>query len=235
MTSTAGTWRLTRGSSRDGGPLRHYYPTREHRDLAALRFAEQDSALVFTERLVFGCWRFDGPGADVTRPLAITEPVNLGAYLVHGVEHLYARAVIDPCLVEIGGLRELALRIGGVVTGRPVILPQLRFWPDDGCYMAEFDTDLSCVAVPVRAGQARVTMTVEHAYELYDEVTAYVVDAVIAKPPADEASDAYTDWHQDLMDKFTGVGRPLGDSWYDLTITDSTDPDLIGRTFDWGY
>jgi hypothetical protein len=42
-------------------------------------------------------------------------------------------------------------------------------------------------------------------------------------------------WGREHIYQFTGTGRTDGDSWYDVTITASSRPELIGRTFQFGY
>jgi hypothetical protein len=51
-----------------------------------------------------------------------------------------------------------------------------------------------------------------------------------ADPDAD-----WSTWADDHIYPYTGVGNILGDSWYEVEITTSSDHKLIGRTFDWGY
>lgn len=127
-------------------------------------------------------------------------------------------------------LRELDDTVTG---GLGIPFPQLRMWPDGRDWHIEF-----YAVAPDFGDEPTITlsMTVEHEYELYGPVTAYVVDAVVPAPPADEDSDEYDEWRQAyIIDAFTGVGRPDGDSWYDLTVTACSDPELVGHTFDWGY
>jgi hypothetical protein len=80
-----------------------------------------------------------------------------------------------------------------------------------------------------------ISATIENTYELYADVTTYEVGVVVPAPPADETSDAYMVWGQEHIAALTGTGRPRGDAWYDVTITASTDPALLGRDFAFGY
>lgn len=81
-----------------------------------------------------------------------------------------------------------------------------------------------------------VSLKIENTYELYDDVTTYKTNEVIPAPPTlEEDSEAYREWASEHIREFTGVGHEDGDSWYDVTITDSSEPALIGRTFEWGY
>ncbi len=80
-----------------------------------------------------------------------------------------------------------------------------------------------------------VSLTIENGYELYDDVTTRVVDALITPPPADVDSDEYQDWEQTQIIRWTGVGHTTGDSWYDVTVTACSDPALIGKAFSFGY
>jgi hypothetical protein len=81
-----------------------------------------------------------------------------------------------------------------------------------------------------------VSLCVENAYELYEDVEVTVTDVVLPAPPDDEESSDYQEWSQEyIIDRYTGTGHTDGDSWYDVEITASSDPALVGRTFDWGY
>lgn len=80
-----------------------------------------------------------------------------------------------------------------------------------------------------------ISLTIENGYELYEDVTTRVIDALILRPPADVDSDAYQDWVQEQIIRWTGVGNEDGDSWYDVTVTACSDPDLIGKEFSAGY
>jgi hypothetical protein len=80
--------------------------------------------------------------------------------------------------------------------------------------------------------QITVSLRIENTYELYDDVVTTVTDAVIPAPPANGDTD---EWAWDHIYPFTGVGHEDGDSWYDVEITASSDPALVGRKFDWGY
>lgn len=81
-----------------------------------------------------------------------------------------------------------------------------------------------------------VTLSVENAYELYEDVDVTVTDVVIEAPPDDEDSREYEEWSQEvIIERYTGVGHEKGKAWYDVKITASSDPALVDRTFDWGY
>lgn len=80
-----------------------------------------------------------------------------------------------------------------------------------------------------------ISLEIENAYELYDDVTTYETDVTMPAPPADEDSQEYEDWAYTHIFALTGVGHEDGDSWYDVTVTACSDPALIGRTFEWGY
>jgi hypothetical protein len=81
-----------------------------------------------------------------------------------------------------------------------------------------------------------VDLTIENTYELYPDQTTYRKGLVIPVPPAEE-DDAYEDWKYDHIHSQTGVGHEDGDSWYDVTVTASSRPDVlpVGTTFDFGY
>jgi hypothetical protein len=85
-------------------------------------------------------------------------------------------------------------------------------------------------------GAVIVSLVVKNTYERYEDVVITVTDVVIPAPPADVDSEEYDDWaYEHIHDRYTGVGHTDGDSWYDVRITDSSDPELVGRTFEWGY
>jgi hypothetical protein len=87
------------------------------------------------------------------------------------------------------------------------------------------------------AAEATVTVSleIENTYLDGDTVITTVTDVVIPDPPADEDSDEYHEWGREHIFQFTGTGRTEDDSWYDVTITASSRPELIGRTFQFGY
>jgi len=86
------------------------------------------------------------------------------------------------------------------------------------------------------SGAAIVSLHVENAYELYDDVEYEINDVVVPTPPSDVDSDEFAEWVQNhIIDPYTGVGHEDGDSWYDVKVTASSDPALVGRKFDWGY
>lgn len=79
-----------------------------------------------------------------------------------------------------------------------------------------------------------VSLTIDNRYELYPDEETYEIVTVPA-PPADHTGDEFAEWKDEHIRPLCGVGHPDGESWYDVTITDSSDPALIGLTFDWGY
>lgn len=85
-------------------------------------------------------------------------------------------------------------------------------------------------------GQVAFIIAIENTYELYDEVTTYA-RVVAPVPPADEESDAYDTWLHTHVIALTGVGHTDGDSWYDIEVLCTSDPEVIpvGKTWDWGY
>jgi len=134
------------------------------------------------------------------------------------------------------GTREFAAHLRAAITGPEATMPSMHYWPTghtDGSraqYLVILDAP--CYTGPT----ITVSLTVENAYELYPDVTAYVIDAVIPAPPADRQSTDYDDWsYEHIYEAFTGVGNDSGDSWYDVTVTACSDPRLVGETFDWGY
>jgi hypothetical protein len=81
-----------------------------------------------------------------------------------------------------------------------------------------------------------ISLLIENTYELYDDVTVYQSNAVIPAPPDPETEpDLYDEWKYLHIYCFTGVGHEDGDSWYDVTVLDCSDPELVGQEFDFGY
>lgn len=97
---------------------------------------------------------------------------------------------------------------------------------------------LECGKLPtdVPDGRVALVLEIENTYERYADVTTYA-SVVVPAPPADEDSDAYDTWRWDHIIQLTGVGHPDGDSWYDITVLESSAPEVIpvGKTWDWGY
>lgn len=85
------------------------------------------------------------------------------------------------------------------------------------------------------AATVTISATIENTYELYAGVTTYAVDEEVPAPPAAEDSEEYSEWGWKHIHPLTGAGHPDGESWYDVTITESTDPALVGRKFAFGY
>jgi hypothetical protein len=84
----------------------------------------------------------------------------------------------------------------------------------------------------------RVSLTIENTYEDGDEVVVLKDEEIEDPPtPVDMESDAWSEWADDQIYPLTGTGRTEGDSWYNVTVTASSDPNLVpvGTTFEWGY
>lgn len=78
-----------------------------------------------------------------------------------------------------------------------------------------------------------VTLHIENHYEFY--ATVVTTPTITIPCPPDQADEqAYDDWAYAHIFSATGTGRCDGDSWYFVTITASTAPGLIGRTFEFG-
>lgn len=110
------------------------------------------------------------------------------------------------------------------------------------CATCGADVDLALGHMVDQAGvhcQAHITVSleIENAYELYEDVTTHVTDAVMPAPPAEVDSEEYETWSDDFIMPLTGVGEDHseGDSWYDVTVTACSDPALVGRKFEFGY
>lgn len=86
------------------------------------------------------------------------------------------------------------------------------------------------------AGYLTISLTVLNMYEHYADVTTTFTDVRIPAPPDPDDQDAYESWrYEHIHDPFTGVGHVDGDSWYVVTVTACSDPDLVGREFEFGF
>lgn len=83
----------------------------------------------------------------------------------------------------------------------------------------------------VPQGYVALSLEIMNTYELHEDVTTWVV-AVVPKPDPDD-----TGWDWDHIQPLTGAGHTDGDAWYDVTVLDSSDPDLIliGTEYEFGY
>ena len=95
-------------------------------------------------------------------------------------------------------------------------------------------------AEPAAAGLV-VSLHIINQYERYPTEEVTITDTTIAAcpidhlPRTDAEAAAFDDWAYDTIFALTGVGHTDGDSWYDVTVTDSSAPWLVGHTFTWGY
>ncbi|MEV6487242.1 hypothetical protein AB0M20_01195 [Actinoplanes sp. NPDC051633] len=80
-----------------------------------------------------------------------------------------------------------------------------------------------------------ISLSIVNTYELYPTEVTTVTDVVVPAPPDAADADAYDQWADDHIIQYTGTGRCDGDSWYDVTVTDCSDPRLIGAEFSFGY
>lgn len=76
----------------------------------------------------------------------------------------------------------------------------------------------------------RVSLHVVNRYELYDDAVRTFTDELMPLIPAETASHD-GGWTHELHDRFTGVGHEKGDSWYDITVTDCSLPEMIAKTW----
>ena len=79
-------------------------------------------------------------------------------------------------------------------------------------------------------------LKIENTYELYDDVTTFPT-VTCPPPPADRDSEAYDEWKQQHIGGVCGVGNERGDAWYDVTVLESSHPDLVpvGTEYEFGY
>lgn len=79
-----------------------------------------------------------------------------------------------------------------------------------------------------------VTLHIENTYSDGFQATTTQV-AEVPLPMPSEQSDERTEWEWEHIFPHTGTGWSSGDSFYDVEIVQSTAPELIGATFDFGY
>ncbi|MFI5863542.1 hypothetical protein [Streptomyces sp. NPDC051546] len=81
---------------------------------------------------------------------------------------------------------------------------------------------------------ATVTLRIENTYEDGTEVVTTPAVSVPLPLPAADTEERET-WEWDHILQHTGTGRADGDAWYDVEIVESTAPELVGMTFNFGY
>jgi hypothetical protein len=81
---------------------------------------------------------------------------------------------------------------------------------------------------------ATLALTIVNAYEGGSEIVTIPVIEVPLPLPAED-TDERTDWEYEHIFPHTGTGRSEGDSWYDVVVAESTAPELLGLTFEFGY
>jgi hypothetical protein len=85
-----------------------------------------------------------------------------------------------------------------------------------------------------RVTQATVTLHIDNCYESGHEIETQAI-AVVPLPVPDEGSEERSNWEFLNIYPHTGTGHTTGDSWYNVEIIASTEPALIGLTFEFGY
>jgi hypothetical protein len=81
---------------------------------------------------------------------------------------------------------------------------------------------------------AIVKLRIENWYEDGFKVATEEVVTVPLPLPAEDTGER-TDWEYEHIFPHTGTGNESGDAWYDVEIVESTDPELFGLTFEFGY
>ncbi len=95
---------------------------------------------------------------------------------------------------------------------------------------------MSTLSTPLEGPTITISLEIENTYEDDDhDETTYVTDKVVPAPPALEDEEALQEWADEHIYCETGTGHTEGDSWYDVKVTASSDPALVGREFQWGY
>lgn len=77
-----------------------------------------------------------------------------------------------------------------------------------------------------------VDLQIENVYP--DLATTTHLDGVHVRPPSTLAGEALDDWGAEELFPLTGTGRDGGDSAYEVSITGSSDPSLVGLSFNFG-
>ncbi|MCY1144020.1 hypothetical protein OWR29_39005 [Actinoplanes sp. Pm04-4] len=85
------------------------------------------------------------------------------------------------------------------------------------------------------AATVQVSLEIENRYEGDIVIYTRVTDAVVPAPAPDSSEAQLYEWALKHLFPFTGTGHVDGDAWYDVTVTASSDPSLIGACFDFGY
>lgn len=80
---------------------------------------------------------------------------------------------------------------------------------------------------------ATVTLRIENHY-VGGPVIVTTPTAAIPLPPDAADEEAMWEWEQDHIFNYTGTGREHGDAAYFVEIVESTVPELVGRTFEFG-
>ena len=81
---------------------------------------------------------------------------------------------------------------------------------------------------------AILQLRIENTYESGRTVITTATATVLLPLPAED-SDERSDWEYDNIYQHTGTGRTEGDAWYDVEVVGSTEPELLGLTFEFGY
>lgn len=81
----------------------------------------------------------------------------------------------------------------------------------------------------------RISVTIDNRYELSDPVVTTQITDIPPPPINDDA--ALDDWEQEHIFPLTGAGFEEGDSFYEVTVTESSNPQLIpvGTIYEFGY
>ena len=84
--------------------------------------------------------------------------------------------------------------------------------------------------------QVTVSLTIENTYADGYEQTNYETDIQLPAPTEEDYGDELSDWADEHLHDLTGTGtgRDNVDAWYEVTITSSDEPKLVGRMFEWG-
>ena len=77
-----------------------------------------------------------------------------------------------------------------------------------------------------------ISLHIVNTYEDGEVITTVVTGAEVAAPPPAGDLD---NWAEDTIYPLTGTGKSNGDAWYDATITASSEPSLVGTTYEFGY
>ena len=83
-------------------------------------------------------------------------------------------------------------------------------------------------------GTILISVSAESTYEDHPDVTTVVKNATVPAPPVGD-EQALRDWEFDYIRALAVTLDIVGDSWHDVTVTECSDPALVGKIYQFGY